>query len=109
MNDIEKSFYKINRSLYNGKVEKDALNLVINNEEHRDRIKKALQEMSGACTRIEAEKDFIKDVLIRLKDEVGIEPKYGRKLLKIYHNQNLQEQIEEAEEIEQLYTSVFDN
>jgi len=85
------------------------MQMVINNDEHRDKIKKALKDMSGALTRAEAEKDYVKDVLARLKDEVGLEPKYGRKLLKHYHNQSIQQEIEEAEEIEQLYTSVFEN
>ena len=83
------------------------MKLIINNDDHRKIIQGALKEMSASCTRIDAEKDFIKDVLQRLKDEIGLEPKYGRKLLNHYHNQSLQQHIEETEEIEQLYTSVF--
>jgi hypothetical protein len=75
----------------------------------RKAIKNALSEISNAMTRMEGERDLIKDILQTVKDNQGIPPKYLRKLAKIYHKQNFAEVQQEQEEIETLYETVTTN
>lgn len=72
----------------------------------RKAIKDALQEISNSLTRIEAERDLIKDVLQTVQDNQNIPKKYVRKLAKIYHKQNYTEVQQEQEDIETLYETV---
>lgn len=72
----------------------------------RQAIKNALQEISNSLTRIEGERDLIKDILQTVQDNQNIPKKYVRKLAKIYHKQNYSEIQQEQEDIESLYETV---
>ena len=48
-----------------------------------------LQEISNSLTRIEAERDLIKEILQKMQDECEISKKLGRKLARVYHKRNL--------------------
>lgn len=72
----------------------------------RKAIKDALQEISNSFTRIEAERDLIKDILQTVQDNQSIPKKYVRKLAKIYHKQNFAEVQQEQDEVETLYETV---
>lgn len=72
----------------------------------RQAIKNALQEISNCLTRIEGERDLIKDILQTVQDNQNIPKKYVRKLAKIYHKQNYSEIQQEQEDIESLYETV---
>mgnify|MGYP000686684763 CR=1 FL=1 len=56
--------------------------------------------------RQEAEREFVKEAIISLEDEVGIPKKYLGKMARIYHKQNMSEIVSEIEEIEALLESV---
>ena len=82
-------------------------NIIIpSSPEDRKAIKDAMQEISNAYTRIEAERDFIKEALADLQDKVDIDKKYLRKMSRIYHKQNIVEFTTEAEDIETLYEAI---
>jgi hypothetical protein len=72
----------------------------------RHAVQKALQEISGSLTRIDAEKDLIKDILATVEDNQNIPKKYMRKMAKIYHKQNFTEIQQEQEDLETLYETV---
>lgn len=72
----------------------------------RKAIKDALQEISNSLTRMEAERDLIKDILQTVQDNQSIPKKYVRKLAKIYHKQNFSEVQQEQDEVETLYETV---
>lgn len=72
----------------------------------RQAIQKALQEISASLTRIDGEKDLIKDILTTIEDKQNIPKKYMRKIAKIYHNQNFNEVQQEQEDLETLYETV---
>lgn len=73
---------------------------------HRKAVYEALREISNSLTRMEAERDLIKDILGTVNDKYELPPKYTRKLAKIYHKQNFMQIKEEQAEVEQLYESI---
>ena len=72
----------------------------------RKAIKDAMVELSNAYTRIEAEREFIRDALADLQDKVDIDKKYLRKMSRIFHKQNIVEFTTEAEDLETLYDAI---
>jgi hypothetical protein len=72
----------------------------------KKRIKDCMDEISNSYLRQEAEREFIKEAIVSLEDDVGIPKKYLAKMEKIYHKQNMSELVSEIEEIEALLESV---
>jgi|TARA_B110000914_G_scaffold223551_1_gene239265 hypothetical protein len=72
----------------------------------KKRIKDCMDEISNSYLRQEAEREFVKEALISLEDDVGIPKKYLGKMARIYHKQNMSELVSEIEEIEALLESV---
>jgi len=80
--------------------------IVPSSPEDRKKILDALIEISNSLTRIEAERDLIKDILTSVEDKFELPKKYTRKLSKIYHKQNFTEVQEEQDTLETLYETV---
>ena len=81
--------------------------IIIPSSDHdKKRIKECMQEISNSYLRQEAEREFVKEALISLEDDVGIPKKYLGKMARIYHKQNMSELVSEIEEIEALLESV---
>lgn len=76
------------------------------NPEDKKRIKNALQEISDSFTRIEAERDAIKDVINFVNEEFELPKKYIRKMAKVYHAQNFDQEVGEAEDFAVLYENI---
>jgi archaellum component FlaC len=72
----------------------------------RKKIMSAIQEISNSLTRIEAERDLIKEILSDVEDKFELPKKYTRKVAKIYHKQNFKEVQAEQEELETIYETV---
>lgn len=82
-------------------------NIIIpSSEEDRKRIRGAMEEISNSYTRVEAERDFIKDAINSLADEVDIPKNILRKMARIYHKQNMADVVSEVEDIEALMESI---
>ena len=58
-------------------------------------------------TKMDAEKDLIKDIIQATYENHGIDKKHLRKLAIIYHKQNLSEVKHEYDEVESLYEELF--
>ena len=69
----------------------------------RKAIKKCLEELSGSMTRIEGERDFIKEAIANICEEYEMSKKTFRKLAKVYHKQNFSKEVAEHEEFETMY------
>ena len=65
-----------------------------------------LQEMSNSLTRIEAERDLIKEILQKMQDECEISKKLGRKLARVYHKRNYEEEVAEQSDFQSIYETV---
>jgi|LakMenE18May11ns_1017448.scaffolds.fasta_scaffold9668411_2 hypothetical protein len=72
----------------------------------RKAIKGALDEISGSMTRIEAERDLIKEAIANTCENFGLNKKTFRRMAKVYHRQNFTQEREEHEEFETLYETI---
>ena len=80
---------------------------MISNNEDRKKVANAIQEISNSMTRIDAEKDLIKDIVDQTSEKFELDKKHLRKLATIYHKQNLTEVKTDFDEIENLYQEIF--
>jgi hypothetical protein len=78
----------------------------ISNPTDQIKIKKMLSEISDSFTRIEAERDLIKETIEALSEDFDIDKKILRKMARIYHKQNYSTVEAEQEELALLYESV---
>ena len=76
--------------------------------EDKKKLEKAIQEMSNSMTRIDAEKDLMKDIIQETHDSLGVEKKYIRKIATIWHKQNVNEVKTETDEVMELYEELFE-
>ena len=81
----------------------------ISNPVDRKKIKDALQEISDSMTRIEAERDLIKDIVKDVSDNYQLPKKHINKMARIFHKQNFQITQQEQDELESLYITIVDN
>ena len=75
-------------------------------EEDKKKIHNAIQEASNSLTRIEAERDLIKNILTDTSKNFQIPKKTVKKLINVYHKQNFDEEVAVAEQFENLYETV---
>lgn len=80
--------------------------VVPSSPEDKKKIRQALQEISDSMTRMEAERDLIKDILQTVEDNYKIKKKYTRRLAKVYHKQNFNQVQQDQQDLETLYESV---
>ena len=76
---------------------------MLSNPEDRKKLLNAIKEIDNSLTRVSAERDFQKDAITAVADELDLEKKYVRKLATIYHKQNFSQVQQEQEEVETLY------
>jgi|TARA_R110000803_G_scaffold50693_3_gene105027 hypothetical protein len=67
----------------------------------------AIKELSDSMTRIDAEKDLIKDIVQVTFENHEIDKKHIRKLASIYHKANMDEVRTEFDDLESLYETLF--
>lgn len=79
---------------------------IISNPGDINAIKEELKEASKSMTRIESERELLKDIKSNLVTKFNIPRKLASKVIKIYHQQNYQEVLDEQEELEVLYESL---
>lgn len=76
-------------------------------EDQAKAIKGLVQEVSNSMTRMEAEKDLIKEAVDAIHEEHKIDKKLLKNLCKIYHKQNFHEVKRENEDTEESYAFLF--
>ncbi len=65
-----------------------------------------LREASNSLTRIESERDLIREMKAKVCDELQLEKKVINRMVKVYHKQTFQEEVAEHEQFETLYESI---
>lgn len=78
----------------------------ISSPEDKKKLKGAIQEISNSMTRMEAERDLIKEIIKEQSDQFQIPKKILAKIAKTYHKQNLTQEVEEHEDFVELYEEV---
>jgi hypothetical protein len=77
------------------------------NQAEKQKLRNFMQEISHSMTRQQAERDLIKEICLRAKEEIGIEPKKMRQLGKILYENSLNEIQQEVDELVHLYESAL--
>ena len=75
-------------------------------EADRKKVHGALVEASNSLTRIDAERDLIKNIIADASKNFEIPKKTLKKLIRVYHKQNFSEEVATHEEFETLYETV---
>jgi len=74
----------------------------------REKIRRVMCTISDSLTRIEAERDIIKDELNALVEEFEIPKKFLSKMSRTYHRQNFQDLVGESDDFQSLYETVLE-
>jgi hypothetical protein len=74
--------------------------------EQKKDLQKAVQEISDSMTRMEAERDLIKEIVKDQSDQLQIPKKVISKIAKTFHKQNLAQEVADHEEFVELYEKV---
>jgi hypothetical protein len=80
--------------------------MTISSPEDKKKLKNAIQEISNSMTRMEAERDLIKEIVKEQSDQFQIPKKILAKIAKTYHKQNLTQEVEDHEDFVELYEEV---
>lgn len=72
----------------------------------KNKILGCLSEISNSFTRIEGEREQIKEILNKMKEEHGIDKKIARKLAKTYHKRNFEEEVAQQNDFVELWEKV---
>jgi len=73
------------------------------NPADRKAIYDCMREISGSMTRIDSERNFIRESINNICDAQNLSKKTFRRMAKTYHKQNFNTEVEEHEEFETLY------
>lgn len=79
---------------------------MLSNPEDRKKLLNAIKEIDNSMVRVSAERDFQKDAITAIADELDLEKKYVRKLASIYNKQNMSQVQQETEEVIELYEMI---
>jgi dihydrodipicolinate synthase/N-acetylneuraminate lyase len=75
-------------------------------QEQKDRLLKAVKEMSNSLARAEGEREYVSEATKKISDDVKLSKKLVSKLVKTFHKQNFEEEVAINNEFEDLYKSL---
>lgn len=70
-------------------------------------VRDAMGEISASMTRVEAERDLIKEIVKKLNEDHQLPKKALNKMARAYHKQSFTKEVEEQEEFTTLYETVL--
>ena len=81
------------------------MNYALKPEQKKD-LQGAIQEISNALIRTEAERDLIREIVKEQSDTLQIPKKVISKIAKKYHKQNLAQEVADHEDFVELYEKI---
>ena len=72
----------------------------------RKAILDCMKELSASMTRTEGEREFQREAIKELCDNLELSKKTFRRMAKVYHKQNFTKEIEEHEEFDTMYETI---
>jgi hypothetical protein len=81
---------------------------MISTQTDRKKVKDAISEISDSMTRIEAERELIKDIVNDIAENHEIPKKFVKALATVYHKQSYSTVEAEQEEFTLLYETLFE-
>ena len=76
------------------------------NPADRKEILDCMKEISNSMTRMEGEREFIREAIKDICEKQELSKKTFRRMAKVYHKQNYNKEIEEHEEFESMYETI---
>ena len=76
------------------------------NPADRKAIFDCMKEISNSMTRMEGEREFVREAIKEICDNQELSKKTFRRMAKVYHKQNFSKEIEEHEEFETMYETI---
>lgn len=73
----------------------------------KTKVKNAMASLNDSMTRAAAEKDFIKEVVSNLSQDVGLDPKLIKKMAKTFFKASFVAESEEHQAFEEIYQAVI--
>jgi hypothetical protein len=78
----------------------------ISNPEDRKKLLDVLRECSASMTRMEGEKDYIKESVNDICKNLQLPKRLVARMVKVYHKQNYDEEVAVHEQFETLYETI---
>jgi alkylated DNA repair dioxygenase AlkB len=78
----------------------------LSNPKDREKLLGVLSECSDSLTRVQSEKDLIRQAVKDVCEELELPKRLVNKLVKVYHKQNYDEEVATHEQFESLYETV---
>jgi hypothetical protein len=79
---------------------------LLSNPADQKKLLDMLREASNSLTRIESERELIREMKKKVGEELQLEKKVLNRMVKVYHKQTFQEEVAEHEQFETLYESI---
>lgn len=79
---------------------------MISNPADKQKLLNVLKECSASKTRIEAERDLIKEAVSDISQQLQVPKKILNKMVKVYHKQNFDQEVAEQDDFQKLYETV---
>lgn len=79
---------------------------MLSNPEDRKALLDAVKEISNCYTKAELERLAVKDIVSAISEKLGIPARTIRKISRLYHKQNFNEEQQSFEELESLYSEM---
>lgn len=71
------------------------------------KVRNAIVEISNSMTRMDAERDLIKEIINKVHEEEFLDKRVIRKMARVYHKQNFAEETTINEEFETTFKNVM--
>ena len=81
--------------------------VTVTDPEQRRKVRECVKEAANSLVRMDAERDNLKAIRERVKDEFEIPPKQFNKMFRTYHKQNYGSVSEENKVFENMYESIM--
>jgi hypothetical protein len=78
----------------------------ISNPVDQKKLLDCLRECSASMTRMDGEKDYIRESIASISKDLQLPKKLVSKLVKVYHKQNYDEEVATHEQFEALYETI---
>ena len=80
---------------------------ILSNPEDRQKLLKVIKDCSDSMTRAKSEKDFVREAVAEISEELEVPKRLVNRMVKVYHKQNYDEEVASHDQFETLYETVI--
>jgi hypothetical protein len=73
----------------------------------KTRLKKVIQDLNDSLTRVGSEKDYQKEAIASVSEDLGLNKKLVKRMATVYYKSNFKDEIETQKEFEEFYDMVI--